>query len=256
MRASSLMISFSIAGSLLILFLLIPLISLLYGVSLSDLMRYGLSEDAVNALIIALAASSLSTILLLIFGIPLSYLIARRDFPGRGLVRSIMDVPLAIPHGVSGIAILLAYNSRAPLGSLLAKVGLAMEDSFWGIVAVMCFVAAPLMIDTLTDGFLSVDPDLEHVARSLGATEWESLARVTLPLALRSIVTASIMAWARGLSEVGAILIVAYYPKSINVLIMDRFWTYGLNAARATALPLLSLSLACFILLKWLSGRR
>ncbi|MCS7102308.1 MAG: ABC transporter permease [Candidatus Korarchaeum sp.] len=256
MRWSSLILSFSVIGSLLILFLLIPLISLFTGISLNDLMRYGLSEDALNALCVALAASSMSTLILLLSGIPISYVIARKGFAGRDLVRSLLDLPLVIPHGVAGIAILGAYNSRAPLGSLIAEVGIFVEDSFWGIVAVMCFVSAPLMVDTLVDGFLSVDQSLEHVARSLGASEWRAFSSVTLPLASRSVVTASLMSWARGISEVGAILIVAYYPKSINVLIMDRFWTYGLEAAKATALPLLAISMACFILLKRLSGRK
>ncbi|MEM0268621.1 MAG: ABC transporter permease [Candidatus Korarchaeum sp.] len=256
MHRSLLISTFSVLGSLLILFLLAPLLSFFTGISLSDLMKYGLREDALNALCITIAASSLSTILLLLLGIPISYVIARRTFRGRDLIRSLVDLPLIIPHGVAGIAILIAYNSRAPLGSLLARTGIIIEDSFWGIVTVMCFVSAPLMVDTLIDGFLSVDQSLEHVARSLGASEWRTFLTVTLPLSFRSVITASIMAWARGISEVGALLIVAYYPKSINVLIMDRFWNYGLEAAKATALPLLAISVSCFILLKWLSGRR
>lgn len=256
MPRCSLILTFSILGSILILFLLVPLLLFFIGISPSDLMEYGLSEDALESLYIALAASSLSTILLLLLGIPTSYLIARRTFRGRELVRSLVDLPLVIPHGVAGISILVAYNSRAPLGSLLAKAGIIIEDSFWGIVAAMCFVSAPLAVDTLVDGFLSSDRNLEYVARSLGASEWRTFTSVTLPLALRSIVTASIMVWARGMSEVGAILIVAYYPKSINVVIIDRFWTHGMNAARATALPLVVISVVCFVLLKWLAGRK
>lgn len=256
MPRSGLTLVFSLVGSLLVLFLLIPLFLFLIGVSLSDLMNYGLSEDAIDALYVSLAASTISTLILLALGIPISYLFARREFRVKELLKSLIDLPLVIPHGVAGIALLVAFNSRAPLGSILASAGITIEDSFWGIVAVMCFVAAPLAVDTLTDAFLSIDPNLEYVARSLGASEWRAFASVTLPLAIRSVITASIMAWARGMSEVGAILIVAYYPKSINVVIMDRFWTHGLNAARATALPLLLISVASFVLLKWIAGRK
>lgn len=255
MMLRSMTLLFSAVGSLLVLFLLVPLFSLLVGVSPSDLARYGLSEDSLKALYLSLAASSTSTAMLLLSGIPMAYLIARKGFPGRELVRSLIDLPLVLPHGIAGIALLGAYNSRAPLGSLLAGAGIVLEDSFWGIVAAMCFVSAPLMVDTLVDGFLSVDRSLEHVARSLGASEWRTFIAVTLPLASRSVITASLMSWARGMSEVGALLVVAYYPKSMNVLIMDRFWNQGLGAAKATALPLLAISVACFFLLKRLSRR-
>jgi len=246
---------FAALGLLLVLFILLPLASLMVGTSPREVIEYGLDGEALSALYIGIAASLLATVILMVLGIPLAYVLARREFKGRELVKALVDLPLIVPHGVAGIALLVAYNSRATIGSLLASLGLKLEDSFWGIVAVMAFVSAPLMVDSLIDGFSGVDVNLEHVARSLGASESTTFWRVTMPLASRSLMTGSLLSWARGMSEVGALLIVAYYPKSINVLIMERFWTYGLKVAKATALPLLIISLVSFVAIRRLSRR-
>ena len=243
--------AFGIFGAFLILFLLIPIISFVMGTDPGDVVKYGLDDAALNALVIGISASLLSTIFLLISGIPLSYFLARREFHGKGLLKALIDLPLVTPHGVAGIMLVMAYNSRAPIGSLLSKAGVIIEDSFYGIVAAMAFVSAPIMIGSLVDGFNSIDLNLEYVARSLGASEWRTFIEVTLPLSLRFIITGSLLSWGRGISEVGAILIVAYYPKSMNVLIMDRFWTHGLRAASATALPLFLISIAIFMIVRF-----
>ena len=249
--------AFGIFGAFLIIFLLIPIIFFIIWTDPKDVVRYGLDDTALEALMIGVSASLLSTSLLLISGIPLSYFLSRREFRGKGLLKAIIDLPLVIPHGVAGIMLLMAYNSRAPVGLLLSKAGITIEDSFYGIVAVMAFVSAPIMIGSLIEGFNSIDLNLEYVARSLGASEWRTFIEVTLPLSLRFIITGSLLSWGRGISEVGAILIVAYYPKSINVLIMDRFWTHGLRAASATALPLFLMSVAIFIIVRYpWRGRR
>ncbi len=247
---------FAAIALLLISFILIPLASLLMGTSPQEVATYGLDNEALYALYIGVSASILATIILILLGVPLAYLLARKEFRGRDLMKALVDLPLVVPHGVAGIALLVAFNSRAALGSILSSLGIRLEDSFWGIVAVMAFVSTPLMIDALVDGFLGVDVSLEHVARSLGASESETFWRITLPLASRSLITGSLLSWARGMSEVGALLIVAYYPKSINVLIMERFWTYGLQVAKATAFPLLLISLVTFVLIRRFSGRR
>ncbi len=247
---------FAALALLLISFIVVPLASLLLGTSSQEIVKYGLDSEALYALYIGISASIIATVLLIISGVPLAYLLTRRDFKGRDLIKALVDLPFVIPHGVAGIALLVAFNSRTPLGFILSNLGMKLEDSFWGIVSVMAFVSVPLMVDALIDGFSGVDTDLEHVARGLGASESETFWRITLPLASRSLVTGSLLSWARGMSEVGALLIVAYYPKSINVLIMERFWTYGLQVAKATAIPLLVISLTTFVLIRRFSGRR
>ncbi len=197
-----------------------------------------------------LVAASLSTLLLVAVGVPLAYLLARCQFKGRQLVEAIVDLPLALPHAVAGVLVIVAYGSRAPIGSLLAQAGLAIEDRLAGVVLAMAYVSAPFLIDSAKDGFKSIDPMLEHVARTLGATPLKVFAYISLPLAWRGIATGALLSWARAISEVGALLIVAYYPKTVNILVIEWFNTYGLAYAKALTIPLLALCILVFTLIR------
>lgn len=249
------LLTLSIAGSLLVFFLLSPVIALFISID-PDTLSQTLYRDPVlanefrRALLVTLEASVLSTSILLVLGIPLAYILARKRFWGREFIESLIDVPLMIPHAVAGVMVLVAYGRRGLLGPITSWLGLAVDDSFWGIVATMAFVSAPIMIDTLKIGFRSIDPMLEYIGRSLGASPYKVFQTITLPLALRSILSGAILSWARALSEVGAILIVAYYPKSINVLVIEWFSTYGIRYAVSISLVLALLSLAVFTLLR------
>ena len=155
-----------------------------------------------------------------------------------------------IPHAVAGIMIILAYSRRGLLGPILSLTGIRIEDSFWGIVATMMFVSFPIMIDTLKLGYLSIDESIELVARSMGASRLNTFVKITLPLLVPSIAAGFLLSWARAVSEVGAILIVAYYPKSINILVFEWFNTYGLKYAVSLSFVLVLFSFIVFILLK------
>jgi len=244
-------------SSLIILFLLAPLILVFfmvdYGLVSQSLFETSrLSVEVRNAFLVTFEAATLSTIILFIFGVPLAYLLARFDFTGKTFLKSIIDVPFLLPHAVAGILILIAYGGRGTFASLLSRLGLFIEDSFWGVVAAMLFVSAPILIDTVRVSFESIDPMLEYVARCLGASYSRSFFTISLPLAWRGIIGGFLLAWARAVSEVGALLIVAYYPKTINILIIEWFNTYGLGYALALTVPLIVLSLILFFLVRLL----
>ena len=249
------LLTLSIIASLGILFILTPIIALFIAVDPNTLVKTWftdplLSEQARNALLLTLEAAFTSSILLMIIGIPLSYFLTRYGFRGKNIVEAIIDIPLMIPHAVAGIMILLAYGRRGILGPLLSVTGIVIEDSFWGIVTAMMFVSFPIMIDTLKLGYLSIDESIELVARSMGANRLDTFVKITLPLLLPSIVAGFLLSWARAVSEVGAILIVAYYPKTMNVLVLEWFNSYGLKYAVSLSFVLVLFSLIVFILLK------
>jgi molybdate/tungstate transport system permease protein len=238
------LIGFAAVASLLVLYILTPIIALFatfdpHVFSEVWLENNPLSHMALNALIVTLEASVTSSLILLALSLPLAYISSRVRFRGESLIEALIDVPLMIPHTVVGIMILLSYGGLA-----------GIEDSFWGIVAAMMFVSTPLMVDTLRLGYDRVPVSLEHVARSLGATGWKTYRSITLPLVFPNIITGFILAWARAMSEVGSILIVAYYPKTINVLIYEWFNMYGLKYAASLSILLVLLSLASFAALR------
>lgn len=254
-RIEGFLLVFIIVSSLGVLFILSPIIALFISVDPHVFSRVWLqdnlySRQAYSALILTIQASMTSTLILLIIGIPLGYLLARHDFKGKQLIEALIDIPLMIPHAVAGIMVLLAYGRNGLLRDIVNNLGLVLENSFWGIVAAMMFVSIPIMIDTLKLGYEKIDVSIEFVARSLGANSWVVFRKITLPLLLPNIVVGFLLSWARALSEVGAILIIAYYPKTTNILIYEWFSTYGLKYATALSVVIVLLSLLVFTVLR------
>ena len=235
---------FALIGTFLVLYILLPLVVIISKQLLDwEMLVKALHDDVVlKALRNSLLTSTATMLISLFFGVPLGYVLARKDFRGKSFVQAVVDVPIVIPHSVVGIMLLVTFSNR-------------ILDSYLGIIMAMLFVSAPFTINAARDGFLAVDEKLEHVARTLGASKLKAFFTVSLPLALPSIFSGAIMTWARAISEVGAILIVAYYPKTAQVLVMEYFNNYGLRASRPISVILVLLSLSIFIVLRWLVGR-
>ncbi len=243
-------------GALIVLFVAAPLVWTVGSVSPSALWQAVSETEVREAVSLTLWASLVATLLALLTGVPLAYLLARYDFPSKRLVEGIIDVPIVVPHSAAGIALLLIFGRKAIVGRLLAPLGLSFVAAVPGIVVAMLFVSLSFLVDAARDGFAAVDPRLERVARTLGASPWQAFWRVTLPLAWRSILSGMIMMWARGLSEFGAIVILAYHPMVAPVLIFERFEAYGLDYALPVAALMILISLMVFILLRMTTRRR
>ncbi len=232
-------------GSFLIVYIVLPIAVILvfqafdFGMLLKTLH----DEMVLEALKNTLVTSAATMLISLIFGVPLGYVLARKDFRGKSVIQGIVDVPIVIPHSVVGIMLLITFSS-------------AIVDNYVGIIMAMLFVSASFTINSARDGFLAVDENLEHVARTLGASKLRTFFTISLPLALPSILSGAIMTFARAMSEVGSILIVAYYPKTAQILVMEYFENYGLRASRPIAVLLILISLAMFVTLRWIVGRR
>ncbi len=254
-RVEGFLLFFASISSILVLFILSPIIALFISIdpdifSKTWLEKGDLAFEAWNALLLTLEAATLSSTILLLTGIPLAYILTHHSFPGKTLLEGLIDIPLMIPHSVAGIMLILAFSRNGLYGGLVNAFGVTIVDNFWGVVAAMVFVSTPLMIDTLKLGYENIDVTLEYVARSLGASKWVVFRKIDLPLLIPSIATGFLLSWARAVSEVGAILIIAYYPKTMNVLIYEWFNTYGLRYAVALSVVLVSFSLLVFIVLK------
>ena len=125
-----------------------------------------------------------------------------------------------------------------------------------GIVIAMLFVSLSFLVDAAREGFESVDPRLERVARTLGASPWQTFRRVSFPLAWRSILSGMILMWARGLSEFGAVVILAYHPMIAPVLLYERFQSLGLDYATPVAAIIIVICLVAFIVLRFVAQER
>lgn len=237
-------------GAVLVLFVVGPVLRLLLESSPHELSEALRDPELRDSILLTLITATAATVIAALLGIPLAYLLARRSFPGRRLIQALIDLPVVIPHPVAGIALLLFLGRRSPVGSTLAGLGLEFVSHVPGIVAAMLFVSAPILVSGAREAFRGVDPQLERVARTLGDTGWGAFRRVTLPLAGRGILAGSILAWARSVSEFGAIVILTYNPKVASIFIFDRFTAFGLPAAIPAAVLLLLVALTVFLIVR------
>ncbi len=254
-RRSALDAFFSLAGGALLIFLAAPLASTLFSTtptSFRDTLR---DPEVLNSIRLTFLAALAAVIFGLITGVPLAYLLARRSFPGRRLVQAFVNLPLVIPHTAAGIALLMVFGRRGLLGRAFAPIGITFTDTVWGIGVAMAFVGLPFLVNAGREAFALVDPEHELAALADGASPWQAFWHVTLPQAWRGVLAGALMMWARGVSEFGAVVILAYHPRVVPVLVYERFEGFGLAAAQPVAAVLIVSALLVFILLN-LVGRR
>ena len=148
------------------------------------------------------------------------------------------------------------FGRRAIMGQAFDLVGVKFVSALPGIVVAMLFVSLSFLVNAAREAFEGIDPRLERVARTLGASPWQAFRRVSFPLAWRGILSGTILMWARGLSEFGAVVILAYHPMVAPVLLYERFESYGLSYARPVAALMILITLGAFAALRLSAGRR
>ena len=242
---------FSVSGGLLIFFIILPILNLLFTTEPSRVVSTALDPAVQSALFITLSAALIATCVSLLFGIPLGYVLAREQFAGKSVVEGIVDMPVVIPHTIAGIALLFIFGRGGILGApLKTHFDILLSDTYWGIVLAMLFVGLPFVVNHCRDGFLKVDPRMEYVARSLGASWLGAFFHVTIPLTLRALLSGAIMTWARAISEFGSVAIIAYYPKTINTLLFEWYNFFGYTYTKPLSTLLLLVALAIFVSLR------
>ena len=183
----------------------VPLAGLAGRAPWSELLGLVTSEMVIDALWLSLVTSLLSTVLALALGVPLAWLLARVEFPGRALARAVVTLPMVLPPVVGGAALLFALGRRGLIGGpLYDATGLLLPFSIWGVVAANTFVAMPFLVITVGGALAGLDPGFERAASSLGASPLTVFRRVTLPMISPAVRAGAVLAWARALGEFGA----------------------------------------------------
>ena len=216
-------------GGLLLAFIVLPIIRLVTTSSAASLRQAAGMAAVRDAILLSLQAAAITAGIATVFGVPLAYILARGSFRGRGVIQSVVDLPLVVPHTVAGIALLFLFGRTGWVGGPAAHLGVSFYGSQWGIVAAMLFVSVPFAVNSARVAFEAIDPRLERAARSLGASPWYAFRRVTLPLGLRGVLTGAVLVYARSISEFGAVVIIAYYPATAPVQIYNLFLQSGLT---------------------------
>ncbi len=238
------------------LFIIAPLAGMLLSCSPAELADTAAEAEVQRSIWLTLWTSMAATVLFAVAAVPFAYILARKTFPLKGLVTGIIDLPVVIPHSAAGIALLGVLSRGSLLGKAAGRIGFSFVDSSAGIMAAMAFVSIPYLINSARDGFSTVDERLEKAALNLGASPLRVFLTISVPLAWRSILSGLILMWARGMSEFGAVLIIAYHPMITPVLIYERFGAFGLKYARPVAVIFIAVCLVFFILLRLLAGEK
>ena len=185
----------------------IPVLGLLVRAPWQDLPALLSAEMVADTLWLSLLSSVAASVLSLLLGVPLAWMLARFEFPGRAVVRGVVLLPLVLPPVVGGAALLFALGRRGIVGAPLERAtGLTLPFTTWGVIVAVSFVAMPLMVITVEGALRNLDPRFERAAETLGARRWTVLRRVTLPMIAPSLVAGAALTWARALGEFGATL--------------------------------------------------
>jgi molybdate/tungstate transport system permease protein len=238
---------FSVLSLLIVLFVLVPLFKIVFLSNKAALWQAIQDTTVLKSILLTLYAALITTVVGFLLGVPLAFILARHNFPLKGVLEGLIDLPIVVPHTAAGIALLFVFGRNYLLGKWFNSIGVQFVDSLAGIIIGMLFVSVPFLINSAKDGFRKVDVRLENVARTLGASPWQAFRRVTFPLARRSILTGTLMMWARGISEFGAVIILTYFPMVTSILIYQRFESYGLTQAIPVAAILVIICAIIFI---------
>lgn len=245
----------ALLGGLVLLFIISPLLGMVISTPVKSLVDTAAEQEVIDSIWLTIWVSMAATIVFAILAIPLAYLLARYDFPFKRLVLGIIDVPIVVPHSAAGIAILGFIARDSFMGKTSSAVGLELIGAPAGIALAMAFVSIPFLINAAREGFALVPERLEKAALNLGASPATVFFTISLPLAWRSIVSGLVMMFARGMSEFGAVVIVAYHPMVAPVLIFERFGAFGLKYARPVAVLFIGVSLVVFVVIRLLSRK-
>jgi len=243
-------------SSLVLLFILAPLAGMFINTGSSEFIETVKDKEVQESIWLTLWVSFAATFFFAFAAIPLAWILARKNFPLKGVVQGIIDLPVVLPHTAAGIAVLGFISRDGFLGKMADVMGLSLINNPAGIALAMAFVSVPFLINSARDGFASVPERLEKAALTLGATRSRVFFTISLPLAWRSIMTGFVMMFARGMSEFGAVVIVAYHPMIAPVLIYERFSSFGLKYARPASVLFIIVALAVFILLRLISLKK
>ena len=250
-----------LAAALLALFLALPVVTLVVRAAVDGLLpAMAGSGPVISALSLSLGTTAISLVLTVSVGLPLAYVLARREFRGKWLIDTIVDLPIVLPPAVAGLALLLVFGRRGLLGSTLETTGIELAFTTAAVILAQTFVSAPFFVRSARAGLGAVDRDLEDAARVDGASERQVFTSVTMSLAAPALAAGLVMAWARALGEFGATIMfagnVAGRTQTLPLVVYSEFQGGDLDASIAAAAILVVAALGVLLAVRFLHWGR
>ncbi len=243
-----------------IAFFALPLVGLMSRAPWSDALSILGRASVLEALRLSVVCSLLATALSVLLGLPLAWLLARRRFVGRSLVRALCTLSMVLPPVVGGVALLFALGRRGLVGQWLDRwFDLRLPFTSTAVVIAQTFVAMPFFIVTVEAAIRQADPGHDDAARTLGASSWYSFRRVTLPAIRSALVAGAVLSWARAFGEFGAtIMFAGSFPGRTQTLPLSVYLTLDTDQQEAIMIALLMVAVSFAVLValrdRWLGG--
>jgi molybdate transport system permease protein len=213
------------------------------------------SRDILDIALFTTVTAALATLLMLGPGIALAWLLARREFPGKAIVETLVSLPLVVPPVATGLLLLWFFGRRGPIGGPLEALGIQIVFTWRAVVLAMAVMGLPLLVRTARAGFEQVTRRYEQIAETLGAGPWRIFRTVTLPLASRNILAGALLGFSRSLGEFGATIVVAGSIPGRTRTLAVGIYSYAETGQDRQAMVLLLVSIAIAFTAVLLSNR-
>ena len=232
------------------IFLGLPVVGLLTRTPWTTLLDVLTRPESLTALRLSLVCATSATFLCLVLGVPLAWLLARGDFPGRSLLRAVVTVPLVLPPVVGGVALFAALGRTGLVGRPLDQVfGITLPFTTAAVVVAEAFVAMPFLVIVVEGSLRGADRRYDEAAATLGASRWYTFRRVTLPLVAPGVAAGAVLCWARALGEFGATITFAgSFPGTTQTMPVAVYLALQQDPAAAIALSVVLLVVSVGVL--------
>ncbi len=236
--------------AVLLAFLFLPLISVFISRSPLELISNLNTSIAYQALVLSLQTTLVALAIIVVFGTPLAYWVAKYSFRGKRILEVALQMPIVVPPAVAGVGLILVFGNLGLLGGAINAFGVGVAFTSVAVVMAQVFISAAFYVFAARQAFEAVDDELLAVSRTLGESPWRTFRRITVPLALPGLLSGAALSLARALGEFGATIVFAgNLPGSTQTLPLAIFTALQANFDVAVAISALLLSVAFILLL-------
>jgi molybdate transport system permease protein len=236
--------------TIVVAFLILPIVALLTYQPLHDLIAGFGTKVATDAILVSLKTNVVAFVVMIAFGTPFAYILGRRHFPGRTLLITLVEIPLVLPPAVAGLGLLVTFGRFGLLGSTVSALGLNLAFNQAAVVLAVLFVSSPFYLRGAIAAFEAIDETMIDVASTLGAGPVRRMLRIAIPLAGAGLGAAAAVAFARGVGEFGAtILFAGSLQGSTQTLPLAVYSLFDANLDQAIAIGVLLILVSAAILL-------
>ena len=237
----------------LLLFFLLPILAIFIKTPIDSILVNLSERNAVKAISLSLFTSSITTLITVIFGTPVAYLLSQKKSRIFRVVDTLVDLPTVLPPAVAGVALLMAFGRKGIFASWLTAYGISIPFTTIAVIMAQTFIASPLFIKSATISFSGINNELKQAAALDGASRWQIFRYIVLPLSWMGMLSGCVMTWARALGEFGATIIFAgNFPGRTQTMPLAIYigFEIELNVALTLSIILITISFLTLIIVK------